>query len=176
MYKPLVSKMPYPSIENLSQDYKSARIISETFAGIHSELTKILQYTYHFFNFQRRKDAKTARLLQSIIVCEAEHFAMLGKMLFKLGIDPVFTAVPPLKCDFFNTSYLNYSKNPAKMLSDDISAEVTAIAEYKAMLISLKNERVAEVIQKFIADEEEHLSALKQRLKELNKNKEEEAF
>ena len=37
MYKPLVSKMPYPSIENLSQDYKSARIISETFAGIHSE-------------------------------------------------------------------------------------------------------------------------------------------
>ena len=62
------------------------------------------------------------------------------------------------------------------MLSDDISAEVTAIAEYKAMLISLKNEKVAEVIQKFIADEEEHLKALKERAKELNKNKEERAF
>ena len=34
--------LPYPSIEGIGEDYRSAAIISPAYAGMHGELTAIL--------------------------------------------------------------------------------------------------------------------------------------
>lgn len=167
MEKALIVDIPYPTIENLSEDYISARIIMPAYASAHSELGAIMQYVYHHFYFEKYGDEETAKILTSISVAEMKHLNLLGETLIKLGVDPVFTKNPPYKTDFFSTSSVSYSKTAKKMLLDDIAGEMLAINEYNAMLEKLDNECVATVIKRILLDEELHLLALKKRMKEL---------
>ena len=105
-----------------------------------------------------------AELLESISVAEMRHFELLGKMLIKLGVTPVMSQIPPYKQNFFNTSAVNYSTAPQKMLMDSIEGELEAIRMYKSMLSKLKNEDVAAVIKRIILDEMLHVELLKDAL------------
>ena len=167
MIQPLTTSKPYPSLNAIKRDYRIAKIICEEFAGSHSELESITQYSYFYFNFYRLKDKSTCELLQKIRLCEENHFQTLGEMLVKLGVDPVLTAVPPFKCDYFSTSYLSYSKTPAKMLKDALCLEMTSIARYKVMLTLIDQDEVKGVIERILDDELLHQVALKERLKQI---------
>ncbi len=161
MPKPIRVELPYPSLDGITIDCKSASIISPAYAGGHSELTATLQYIYHYFNFDNGCDKSTADTLMGIAITEMEHLEILGSMLIKLGADPVFTHFPPYKTDFYTARAVSYSKTPVKMLLDDISGEMVAISEYRKMISLLENERVAEIISRIILDEELHLEVLK---------------
>lgn len=164
MLKPLTTIIDYPDLSTIKRDYKSAKIICEQFAGSHSELSSILQYCYFNFNFYRLKDKKTCLLLKRIRLAEEEHFQILGEMLVRLGVDPVLTAVPPFKCEYFNASSLSYSKTPAKMLKDAVFSEMTSIARYKVMLTLIEQAEVKAVVEMLLADEILHHTALKELL------------
>ncbi len=166
MPKPIKVDLPYPSLKGITQDLSTARIISPAYAGVHSELTATLQYVYHYFNFERELDEKTAQTLMGIAITEMEHLEILGSLLTKLGVDPVFTRFPPCKSDYFSTRAVSYSKTPVKMLLDDISGEMVAIADYRRMVEQIDNERVSEVISRIILDEELHVAVLKELAKE----------
>ena len=168
MIVPLIIDKPYPQIDGLQRDYKTAKIISECYADAHSELSMSLQYLYYSFNFYRVKDVVSYKLIESIRLAEEIHLALIGKLIVKLGVDPIFTAKPPFKCDYFSTASLTYSKTPTKMVKDLILAEMTQIAEYKAMLTQTENLEVKGIIERIILDEELHLGTLKERLKKLN--------
>ncbi len=161
MPKPIKIDLPYPSLTGITQDLKTARIISPTYAGVHGELTATLQYIYHYFNFEKDYDSKTAEALMGIAIAEMEHIEILGNLLVKLGVDPIFTHFPPYKTDYYSARAVSYSKTPVKMLLDDISSEMVAISEYRKIIACIDNERVSEIISRIILDEELHVTVLK---------------
>ena len=167
MDKPIALNLPYPELKSLCRDNFSARVISPAYAGGHGELTSVLQYVYHGFWFENEGDAKTASVLLGISVAEMRHLDLIGKTLLALGVDPVFARFPPYKCDFYSSTFVNYSKNPKKMLLDDIAGELKAINDYKEMQSVLKNEEVSALISRIVLDEELHVKVLKERLFEV---------
>lgn len=164
MDKKIKVDLPYPPLDKITKDLKSAQIIAPSYAGYHGELTAILQYVYHHFYFAQEGDDETASVLVGISVCEMQHLDIIGEMLIKLGVDPVFTQVPPYPCGFFTSEKVSYSKTAHKMLIDDVSGEMLAIREYDRELSLLDNEQVASVIERIRLDEELHVKALKDRL------------
>ena len=163
MPKPLIIDLPYPNIDDVGVDKKSASIISPSFSGGHGELNATLQYVYHHFNFNEQKDEESAEILMGIAVAEMKHLEMLGELLAKLGADPIYTRFPPYKNDFYTAATVSYSKTPRKMILDDVLAEMLAIKDYSKMLVELENEKVCAVIRRIMLDEELHLKVLKDR-------------
>ena len=170
MPKPIKIDLPYPSLAGIGEDLRTARLLSPAYAGIHSELTAILQYVYHYFNFIKEFDEKTADTLMGIAIAEMEHLEILGNLLVKLGVDPIYTHFPPYRTEYYSTRAVSYSKTPVKMLLDDISGEMLAISEYKNFIERSNNERVNEIIARILLDEELHLTMLKDLAKQYLKN------
>lgn len=165
---PLRVDLPYPSLDELQPDLAAARIVAPAYAGIYiSECNAVFQYSYHHLYFDNLKMPDYAYVLENISISEMIHFEILGKMLLKLGIDPIFSSNPPGR-NFYNTSRIAYSKTPSKMLIDDISAEIAAINDYQNMIKRLKNEQVSAVLQRIVLDEMLHLEEFKRLLYKLN--------
>lgn len=165
----LVSDLAYPSLDGITRDLVSARIIAPAYAASNgSELTAVLQYIYHHFNFNACNLAEYAEALEDIAIAEMRHIDILGSMLIKLGVDPVYTMHPPKCCDFFNACSVAYTRTPEAMLLSDISAEMNAISEYEQMVQELTNPRVAAVIERIIIDEKIHLQKYKSLYSMLN--------
>ena len=161
MIKPIAVDLPYPNLDGIEKDYQSAMLISSAYSGLHGELSAILQYVYHHYFFDYCLDEEASALLLGISIAEMRHFEMLGSLLLKLGVDPVFSWRPPSRLNWFNTSGISYSKTAQKMLMDDISGELSAINEYDRILKDLKNERVQAIISRIILDEELHVKLLR---------------
>lgn len=158
--KPLALDIPYPSLENLTEDVRSGQIISFAYATCRGELTAILQYSYHKLRFEQfsHEDAQT---LQSIAIAEMVHLELLGTAMLKLGINPLYVTCPDTT-KWYSAGCVSRSHLPYSMLTDDIMSELNAIADYKKMLFVLKNEQVEQLINRIILDEELHLKTLKE--------------
>ena len=167
MDKPVRLSLPYPEPKNIVPNRETAAIVAPAYAGAHSELTATLQYIYHHFNFLELNDEKTASVLVGIAVSEMQHLDILGRLLYGLGADPVFTRMPPYRCDFYSASFVNYSRSPKKMLLDDLAGEMTAIKEYREIIARIKEEEIAACIERIVLDEELHIKVLKDRLYEV---------
>ncbi len=167
MPKPSIVDLPYPDLSGIEKDLKSAVIIAPAYASMHGELNAILQYLYHYFIFKELGEEKTAKTLISIAVAEMHHLRILGETLTKLGVNPVYTKMPPLGYNYYNTAGVCYSRTPMKMIIDDISGEILAVKSYEKMLSELKNEGVLAIIKRITLDEELHIKILKDCLKEL---------
>lgn len=168
--KPLIVDLPYPSLEGIEKDLVAASIIAPAYAGLHSELTAVLQYTYHTFYFNEANDKATADILESISIAEMKHIKILGRLLLKLGREPFFGLCYPLGREYYNSSSVATSKTPQKMLLDNIAGEIMAIDSYSKMISSLNNELVASVIARIKMDEEIHVVALKAQMEKYCKS------
>lgn len=165
--KPLMVDLPYPTLSNIDKNQNLAKIVRPFFAGLHGEITAIMQYVYHAFYFEKEKDVETANLLKSISIAEMHHLELLGKLILQLGEDPWFGFSDGFSKNFYNTSKISYSKLKEKMILDDISGEMMAIKEYERAVDMIKDEKVSAVLVRIRLDEELHVSALKSRLNEL---------
>ncbi len=163
MSKIIALDLPYPTASDLEKDLDSARIIAPAYAGARGELNAVLQYIYHFYQFNALSD-DTANTLIGISLAEMRHLRILGEVMEKLGADPVYTAMPPYMQNFYSAAFVSYSKTPKKMLLDDIAGELVAINDYEKMLARLKNEKVAAIISRIVLDEELHVKVLKEKL------------
>lgn len=164
MKKPIRIDLPYPNIDYINKDLKAAAIIAPAYASMHGELNAILQYLYHYINFKGIGDEQTADVLMGISVAEMYHLEILGKLLYKLGVDPIFTKMPPFGYNYYTSAGVSYSKTPIKMLIDDVSGEILAVSQYEKMAEQLKNEEVSAVIKRIALDEELHVRVLKERI------------
>ena len=171
MVKRLAVNMPYPDTDGIKRDEKIARIISPAYASLSGELNAVMQYVYHYFNFKISDDADNADVMLGIALAEMNHLEKLGELLITLGVDPVYTAYPPYKTDFYSTRGISYSKTAVKMLLDDIAGELAAINEYQKILDKIpktdNGERVGAIIYRIIIDEELHVKILKDALKKI---------
>ena len=158
--KPIQVELPYPTVEGIEPDIVYARIISPSYAGLMSEMTAILQYTYHAYYFDKEGMSEYADVLRGISLSEMEHMEILGKLLLTLGVKPEYRQELP-GCNYYNTSCVSTSTYPQKMLTDDISGEMQAIAEYEKIITQIDNEKVTAIIARIILDEQLHLKLLK---------------
>ncbi len=152
------------NMENITPDSKSARIISPAYASPESEMNAICQYFYHHLQFKKQNYPEFSKLLEEIAEAEMRHLDILGTLLIKLGTDPILSAFPPIKNYFYSTGYVAYSNTPIKMLSDDIKAEKTAIAQYTMIINKLDNIDIKNIIEQIKADEEVHLAEFQKAL------------
>ena len=164
--KPLQIDLPYPSISGIGKDLYSAGIIAPAYSGLHSELNAILQYVYQHFNFENLGDGKTAEIILAISESEMHHLEILGELMLRMGLDPVYLNYGNGFGGYYNAGRVSYTTNPQKMLLDSIAGEMSAIYEYREINDKLKNEQVSAIITRIILDEELHIKVLKERLKE----------
>ena len=166
MFKPLTVNLPYPPIDGINIDKRSAIILCSAYAGSHGELNSILQYIYHYFYFKKLGKHDCANTIISIALAETMHLETLGQLLLQLGADPVYATNTPFSRDFYCTNKVIYSNQFEKMVMDDVTGELVAIDCYERILRLLKNQKVEAVIARIKLDEELHVKALKQILSE----------
>ncbi|MDE7453898.1 MAG: manganese catalase family protein [Clostridia bacterium] len=157
MAKPLTLQAEFPTTEGLTPDSYSLAVISPAYASPTGELNTILQYFYHYFNFDRCGYKDYARTIESIAIAEMLHLEILGKTIMALGAQPIYCQNPPTAFCFYSAKYVTYSRNLIHMIEDDIMAEKRAISLYSRMLTRLKNEQLKDIISRILQDEQLHL-------------------
>lgn len=162
--------LPYPNLSEVKKDVKTAAVIAPAYASMHGELNTILQYLYHYFNFVGDGDEETADIIMGITLSEMHHLQILGELLLRLGVDPVFTKMPPHCCNYYTSENVRYSKTPIKMLIDDVSAEIYAVKQYDKIASAITDEKVRAVINRIALDEEFHVKVLNERIVALGGN------
>ena len=162
MPKPLTVQAEFPTTEGLSQDSYSLAVISPAYASPTGELNAILQYFYHYFNFDKQGYKEYASTLESIAIAEMLHLEILGKTIMALGAQPVYCQNPPTVFNFYSAKYVTYSRNLINMIEDDILGERRAITQYEKILCRLKNEGIKSIISRILEDEKLHLEKLKE--------------
>ena len=167
MPKPLTLDTEFPTTEGLSPDAYSLAVISPAYASPTGELNAILQYFYHYFNFEKQGYKDYARTLESIAIAEMLHLELLGRTILALGAQPVYCQNPPTVFNFYSAKYVTYSRNLINMIEDDIQGERRAISQYEKMLCRLKNEQIKKIISRILGDEKLHLEKLNEILREI---------
>lgn len=156
-----------PSLNELTNDFATLRLISPAYAGRDGELTAVLQYVYQSVIFGELGREETAKAIVRIAVDEMRHLEILGKVIVKLGAPPVFTSCPPYPVGFYSASCVNYTRSPRQMLSADVCAEENAISFYERVLLRIGNPAVAAVITSILEEERRHLEQFNHLLSEL---------
>ncbi|MDE6104334.1 MAG: manganese catalase family protein [Clostridia bacterium] len=160
MARPLTADKEFPTTEGLCPDAYSLAVISPAYASPTGELNAILQYFYHYFNFDKQGYKEYARDLESIAIAEMLHLELLGKTIMALGAQPIYCQNPPTAFNFYSAKYVTYSRNLVNMIEDDIISERRAIASYNKMLTRLKDDKVKSIISRILEDEKLHLDKL----------------
>lgn len=168
MPEALTVPQPYPSLEGISEDAFSLRLISPAYASPTGELNAVLQYIYHSFFFKSCGYKEVAEKLLSIAVAEMIHLNLLGQTILNLGAPPVYCRCPYNGFDFYNAKYVAYSRSLKFMLEDDIIGEKQAISQYNHMLKKLKNQQIKEIVSRICDDEKLHLETLQAILQSFN--------
>lgn len=167
MSKPLTVNEKFPTTDGICPDAYSLAVISPAYASSTGELNAILQYFYHFFNFDKNGMDDIAETLEGIAIAEMFHFKILGKTITALGAQPLYCQNPSTAFNFYSTKFVSYSRNLVNMIEDDIMGEKHAICQYSKMLLRLKNEQVKSIVSRILADEKLHLETLKEILNKL---------
>ncbi|MDE7182146.1 MAG: manganese catalase family protein [Clostridia bacterium] len=160
MARPLTVDKEFPTTEGLCPDAYSLAVISPAYASPTGELNAILQYFYHYFNFDKQCYKEYARDLEGIAIAEMLHLEILGKTIMALGAQPIYCQNPPTAFNFYSAKYVTYSRNLVNMIEDDIISERRAIASYSKMLTRLKDDKVKSIISRILEDEKLHLDKL----------------
>lgn len=167
MPKPLTENLPYPDLRGLAADCSNARVLMPAYADADSEMTAVLQYIFHGFNFRARGMSEYADMMEAVAIAEMHHLDLLGEALVKLGVSPVYSRRPPNKCDFYSACYVDYSTLPAAMLSADITAETRAIRGYEEMLDKLTDTTLNALVSRILLDERLHLERFRTAYRDL---------
>lgn len=153
------SDLPYPEIYCIDKNKSYANLIQVNYAGAISELTATNQYMYHSLAISEKfEDA--AYCLKHIAQVEMEHLEILGKLIIALGGNPKFEIIKGSRELEWSPKFIEYGSNLASMLREDIDGEKAAIRQYKGTIKSVKDEKVIEVLERIIKDEEIHIKTL----------------
>lgn len=157
----IVQKWPKEIILPLYDLYKNTR---------YSELTSILMYTQHQARFGEIRE-----LMLGIGLVEMVHYDKLGDFLLKAS-DVMDTDIPGNNQLTVHPIIIDLGTSAESALKLSLQAEKETLEEYYKVFDSLNKKEeyikrsdyipVTYLIQKFIADEEYHISLLKKALKE----------
>jgi len=160
------SKIPYPKIEVESKNYMYANLIRKSYAGEVSEDTAIHQYYYQSI-ILKEKYPEVSKVLEKISEVEMYHLGMLGKLIYLLGVKPIYSS--PYKngiSKYFNSSYVRYNDNLKEILLINIETETQAIYYYNYLIKVIEDKYIVNIIKRIIVDEQIHLQIFNNLYKE----------
>lgn len=146
---------PYPEIKIEIESMPEVRLLMPAYAGKESETTAIMGYIYQHYVLAPEFE-EISNVLEKIAITEMTHHDMLGTMIVQLGGTPIIGG----NYNYWNGSYVNYTKNPLTIINNDILDEKKAIADYQNIIRKSKYENVKQVIARIILDEEVHIKTL----------------
>lgn len=159
MGKPLTADLPYPEVRCGCTNKRYADLLMQDYAGMASELTAVLQYTYDSM-LLKESAPDVSELLEDISFTEMHHMRMLGDLVSDLGGDPRYNGGSCENCKPFHTCGITYNKTTALILMENIAGERKAIANYTRRIEVIQDEYVCAVLHRIIMDEETHIAAL----------------
>ena len=133
------------------------------YAGKVSEDTAI--HTY-LFQSMVVSSPEISQILMEISKVEMKHFHLLGCLIKKLGVLPVYLDPVDAHHPFWSGKYVSYEGDFGEMLLLDIQA----IRDYEAIVHTIGDEQVQEVLKRIVLDEQLHLEIFERLYQSMDKN------
>lgn len=146
--------IPYPKIQVERKNIEIAKDLLNAYAGRVSEDSAIHDYVFQMM-MQDNEDIK--KILKGISIVEMHHLEILGKLIYALGLTPLFASVEDNHTKWFSGEYVNYEKNWEQTLRDNIYQEEAAIRNYEKIILKTKDENVKHILKRIILDERMHI-------------------
>lgn len=159
--------IPYPKIRVQKKDVHIAKLLMHSYAGEISEETAIHQYLYQSFLLQDQKE-EIAHILEEISKTEMYHLKILGLLIKKLGVYPVFLDPIVGHYEFWNSENVVYENSLSSMLQANIEAETHAIQTYRELIYVIDDPYIKEILKRIILDERLHLEIFETLLKSVS--------
>lgn len=147
--------MPYPEIKVERKNLSLAKKLLAVYAGKYSEDTNIHNYIYQTFILEKDKEIK--KIFMDIAIVEMHHLEMLGKLIKKLGVLPMFLEVKNNQPVWFSGNYVQYSNHYKDILLHNIQLEKITIQNYEKIIYSTRDVSVQHILKRIILDERLHI-------------------
>ncbi len=162
----------YPEIKVERPNLEYAKLLLQDYAGTVSEDTAVHLYMYQHL-LQNEKWEEFAEALEDIAIVEMHHLEILGKLILKLGLNPIYATVDSSNDNviYWTSENVDYTDDIKKMLQVDIQAETLAIEQYELHKEMMDDKYIRAIIDRIIQDEKEHLKIFKELYNKLMEKK-----
>ena len=161
--------LPYPEVKVKEKNTYYADLLSQDYAGVVSESTAVMQYSYQHFD-KSKENKEFAEIIAEIAEVEMKHLELLGETIKLLGKEPVYKTCEALRgdCIMWNSSNIVYDNDIKDMLKTNIKSEKMAIRNYEHHKSLIDDKYIKEMLSRIILDEKRHVEIFETLLKELN--------
>lgn len=143
---------PYPEIKDKQPNGFYVSLLLNLYASAQSEMTSVLQYVYQAHYFEEIS-TEIANDLEQIAVVEMLHIKLLQRAMITFGGTPRYMSSRGI---YYSARSVDYSKDFASMLLNDISGENGAIKAYRDAADMVSDEDLKALLLRIKADEELH--------------------
>lgn len=147
-------KIPYPEVQVEKKDIEIAKELLNSYAGRVSEDTAVHDYV---FQMMMQDQDEIKKILRGIAIVEMKHVEILGRLIYALGLTPLFASVSDNHTKWFSGEYVNYEKNWEQTLLDNIFHEEMAIKNYEKIIMKTTDENVKHILKRIVLDERVHI-------------------
>ncbi|HIU40225.1 MAG TPA: manganese catalase family protein [Candidatus Aphodocola excrementigallinarum] len=150
--------LPYPEVKVEEKNTYYADLLSQDYAGVVSESTAVMQYSYQHFD-KSKENKEFAEIIAEIAEVEMKHLELLGETIKLLGKEPVYKTCESERgdCVFWSAKNVNYKTDLKDMLKSDINSEKGAIKNYENHKRLIKDKYIKNMLDRIILDEKRHL-------------------
>lgn len=167
-YKDCSVELPYPEpkIERINLAY--GMLLLDDYSGFVSEFTAVSLYTYQHFSASENNFQSYAELIKCISIVEMKHMELIAKTILKLGVVPEYAGSCSTMNQFWNGSFVDYTRGLKNMLNIDIKSEMDAINNYRHHICLINDQHIVELLKRIILDEEKHIELFKEELSKID--------
>ena len=157
----------YPEVKVERKNTEYARLLMHAYAGSISEETAIHQYLFQNMVLPDEMNEER-KILQGIAIVEMHHLKLLGELIKKLGVYPIYADCSSKSVDFWNAESVDYEVFYENMLIANIKAEKEAIKDYRLLMNVIDDCYIKEILSCIIDDEEVHVEIFTNLLNQLD--------
>ena len=147
--------MPYPEVNVEKKDLELAKKLFNLYAGEISEDTSTHTYILQMLLYSDNEEIK--KILEGIAIVEMHHLEILGTLIKKLGLVPLFLSTDEDRVKWFSGKYITYEKSIKEAMLKNICIEKLAIKNYESLINETTDENVIHIIKRIILDERLHI-------------------
>ena len=141
--------IPYPEIKVKEKNIKLAKEILSSYAGSVSEDTAVHNYIFQYLILE---NDEIKNILKEIAIVEMHHLEILGELVKKLGLTPLYLSVSNDNTKWFSGEYVTYEKELKNIRNEEL-----AIKNYEKIIIGTDDEYVKYILKRIILDEKMHI-------------------
>lgn len=151
--------LPYPKVLVNRKNKNYAKLISDDFAGINSEMTAITQYIAYYLVLKDNNE-EVAHDLIEISKVEMFHLELLGQAIIALGCNPVYGHLKKNKLSPWTGNAVTYAYDVKSIVLLSIQGEKDAIIQYENHIKEINDNNIRELLYRIIIDEKIHIKVL----------------